>query len=110
MPTAKSDMETLIKLANQINLLLAHDKTAGLSPALVFWGIELDCTVIEAWLPVDKVMKAEKLIQQVLQSNKIWHIQIESLHGYLNYCAQIIPAGLAFLRSLSSLLHGMEWI
>ena len=79
---------------------VAHDKTAGPSPALVFWGIELDCTDLEARLPVDKVMKAEKLIQWVLQSNKIWHKQIESLHGYLNYCSQIISAGWAFLRFL----------
>ena len=111
MPTAKSDMEAFIRLANQINLSLAHDKTAGQSPVLVFLGIEVDCTALEARLPVDKVMKAEKLIQRVLQSNKIWHKQIESLHGYLNYCAKIIPAGRAFLRSLSRLLHVQtKWV
>ena len=72
---------------------------------LVFTGIELDCNLLEARLPADKIAKAASLINSILANPRIKTKKLEQLHGFLNYCAQIIPAGRAFLRSVSAVMY-----
>lgn len=105
------DLQSFQNLAADIGLPLAPEKMDGPAHVLTFLGIELDCLNLEARLPPDKIAKAQKLIKSLLEREKTHVKQIESLHGYLNYCAAIIPAGRAFLRSLSRLLRSRsKWI
>ena len=91
-------------LGQKIRLPYAEDKEEGPAPVLVFIGIELDCVLLEARLPREKIEKATSLINNILKNPRVKSKRLEQLHGYLNYCAQIIPAGRAFLRSLSAIM------
>ena len=109
--TALRDLTSFQHLAAKINLPLAHDKTAGPASTLEFLGIELDTRKLEARLPPEKITKAQTLIHKVLNASKIHKKKLESLHGYLNFCASIIPSGRTFIRSLSKLMHSNSpWV
>ena len=45
------------------------------------------------------------MIKGFLKKDTVRLSEIQKLHGYLNHCAQIIPAGRAFMKSLSNLMH-----
>ena len=109
--SASQDLSFFTQLASEIRLPLAEDKTTGPTKKLTFLGIELDVDTMESRLPQEKIAKAEKLIATIMSKKRVHIKQLESLHGYLNYCAQIIPAGRAFIRSISALLHSTSpWI
>ena len=109
--TALKHLHTFQNLAAKINLPLAHDKTAGPASTLEFLGIELDTRKLEARLPPDKITKAKTLIHKVLKAGKIHKKKLESLHGYLNFCASIIPSGRTFIRSLAKFMHSKSpWV
>ena len=109
--TALNHLHTFQNLAAKINLPLAHDKTAGPASTLEFLGIELDTRKLEARLPPDKITKAKTLIHKVLKAGKIHKKKLESLHGYLNFCASIIPSGRTFIRSLAKFVHSKSpWV
>ena len=109
---ADHKMKSTQTMGDQLGIPFAPEKSEGPAPVLTFLGIELDCTSLEARLPPDKIHKAIRLIQSFLTSPRQHLKRIESLHGFLNFCAEIIPAGRAFLRSLQPLLHhtGSHWI
>ena len=108
---ARDHLESFANIASLINLPLADDKTAGPATILEFLGIELDTMSREARLPETKIKKAVHIIQSLINSKRVHRKKIESAHGYLNYCASIIPAGRAFLRSLAKLLRSESaWV
>lgn len=99
-------------MGEETKIPYAPEKREGPATALIFLGIELDCRILQARLPHDKIVKAKKLIRAVLESKKARVKKLQSLHGYLNFCASFIPAGRAFLRSLAQLLHpsASNWV
>ena len=103
--SATSQMAQIDDLVdNRLKIPFNQDKREGPAPVLCFTGIELDCQELEARLPQEKITKALRLIDQIIQKPKVGVKKLQSLHGYLNYCASIIPAGRAFLRSLGALM------
>ena len=108
---AVENLNSFNALAQSIAIPIAEEKTEGPSQCLTFLGIELDCTNLEARLPQEKIAKAISSINKILSRPVARTKKLESLHGYLNYCAQIIPAGKAFIRSLSQLIHSPSpWV
>ena len=87
------------KLCQNIAVPLALEKTAGPATTLTFAGIELDTRIMEARLPMEKVVRYRELVQ-------VMHRELQSVIGSLNHCAYIIPAGRAFLRRLIELTIG----
>ena len=71
-------------------------------------GIEIDIVKRELRLPQDKIEKGIKAISKILARPTTSFKSIQKLHGYLNYCASIIPTGKAFLKPLSHLLRGSQ--
>ena len=105
------DLNQFLSMAESINLPLATDKIDGPKPTLEFLGIELDCTKLEARLPAEKVAKGKCLINSLLVHKRSTTKRLESLHGFLSFCASIIPAGRAFLRSLVPLMKSKHnWV
>ncbi len=104
----KNDLEQFQKMCSHLGVPLAVEKTVGPSTCLTFLGIEIDTVAQELRLPLQKVHKAQKLITKFMVSPSVRVQSIQSLHGYLNHCAQVIPAGRAFLRRLSGLIKGRE--
>ena len=69
-----------------------------------FIGIELDTDKLEARLPKDKHDRAIKAVHEALAHGKSSHKSLESLLGYLSFCARVIPLGRPFLRNLFDFL------
>ena len=112
MSVAPDKVRNSMLMGEKLGIPFAPDKCEGPTPVLTFLGIELDCVNLEARLPQVKISKAINLIQSFLQSPRQRYSRLESLHGFLNHCAEIIPAGKAFLRSLQRLLHpsSSHWV
>ena len=87
---------------------LSPDKTVGPAQVITFLGIELDSVHKVARLPPEKIKKAHAVIGSILGKKATQVKVLESLHGYLNFCAQVIPAGRAFLRRISHLMRGRQ--
>ena len=110
LASGKHDLEMLKSMAASINLPLAHNKVDGPKPVLKFLGIELDCTKMEARKKIVKG-KHKHMIQSLLVHKRSTRKRIESVHGFLSFCASIIPAGRAFLRSLPGLIKSKnKWV
>ena len=92
-------------LGMEVGIPWVPEKQEGPSQVLVFLETELDCIKLEARLPMENIDKAVQLIKSMPRNRRATVKRIESPRGYLNYCAEIIPAGRAFLRSLSKLVH-----
>ena len=112
MSVAPDKVRNSMLMGENLGIPFAPDKCEGPTPVLTFLGIDLDCVNLEARLPQVKISKAINLIQSFLQSPRQRYSRLESLHGFLNHCAEIIPAGKAFLRSLQRLLHpsSSHWV
>ena len=55
--------------------------------------------------------KAKKPIHKVFNAGKIHKKKLESLHGYLNFCASIIFSGHTLIHSLAKLMHAKSpWV
>ena len=65
-----------------------------------FTGIEIDTNKMEAQLPQDKHNRALKALSETLEATKPSHKALESLLGFLSYCAKVVLLGRPFLRNL----------
>ena len=70
-----------------------------------FLGIELDSDKMEARLPKDKHVRAIKTVLSALAAGKSTYKDLESLVGFLSFCARVVPLGRPFLRNLFNLLQ-----
>ena len=73
-----------------------------------FTGIELDTDKLEARLPKDKYDRALKAVTDALTTGTTSHKALESLLGYLSFCARVIPLGRPFLRHLFDFLQTLS--
>ena len=67
-------------------------------------GIELDTDKLEARLPKDKHDRAIQAVSEALARGTTTHKSLESLLGYLSFCARVVPLGRPFLRNLFDFL------
>ena len=65
-----------------------------------FNGIEFDTLAMEARLPQQKLTKARDLVTEIAGRRSIALYELQSLTGYLAFCAKVIPIGHSFLRRL----------
>ena len=99
-------LDNFTNLCSIIGIPLAPEKTEGPSQILSFAGIELDTTIMQARLPVEKIKKYLQQVQEVTNKKKVTLRELQSIIGALNHCCYIIPAGRAFLRRLIDLTIG----
>ena len=75
-----------------------------------FTGIELDTDKLEARLPKDKHDRALKAVTDALMTGTTSHKALESLLGYLSFCARVIPLRRPFLRHLFDFLQTLSML
>jgi hypothetical protein len=83
-----------------LGLHFQESKIEGPSTCLEFLGIELDSVAMEARLPVDKLSYLADLLYKWYSKTHCTLRELQELTGYLQFCSQIIPFSMAFLRSL----------
>jgi reverse transcriptase-like protein len=65
-------------------------------------GYEIDTGAFTLRIPVDKLSKAHAITSQVLMSGSMSLHEVDSLAGFLGFCAPAVKLGRVFLRTLWS--------
>lgn len=70
-----------------------------------FLGIELDSTLMQARLPIDKLVRARNTMKDLLNRVKILYRELESAIGFLSFAIKVVIPERAFLRRLFNALR-----
>ena len=101
-------LNTFLKIAEDIGVPIAEEKTMGPFTCLPFLGIQLDTVAMMASLPKDKISKAISMIDQILTSKSVTLRQMQSMCGVLNFACSIIIPARAFSRRMYNLCIGVS--
>ena len=93
-------VEIFLEVCKSIKFPVAMEKTFWGTTVLVFLGLLLDTERQLVCIPVDKIEKALRLIQEFLNSRKATLLKFQKLTGSLNFLCKCIVPGRAFLRRL----------
>ena len=98
-----SSLHALEKLCASLGFPIAHEKTVAPTTRLVFLGIEIDTSVMQARLPRDKLAAIATLMNQWRQK-RACRKELQSLAGHLCYAAKVVRPGRRFLWEMFALL------
>ena len=99
----QTSLVNFLNFCAHIGVPIKHEKTVTATSTISFMGLELDSILMEARLPVDKLIKARTLLSSFVKSRKVTLKELQSLLGLLNFCCQVIVPGRSFLRRLIDL-------
>ena len=105
---ALSALNAFRSICSSIGVPLNADKTFLPSQIMIFLGITLDSTTMEARLPLDKVAKATDALQEFASRSCCTLRELLSLIGLLSFACSVIRPGRAFLRRLVDLSIGVR--
>ena len=97
---ANAAVEWVMGLGKELGLIFQDSKTVWPCARLEFLGLELDSTMIEARLPVDKLIFLQNLLQYWLAKWTCTLLQLQELLGFLQFTSQVIPCSRSFLHCL----------
>ena len=101
-------LQSFIKLCSDMNIPIKHSKTVNPCTVITFLGIELDSVKMESRLPLYKVEKIKKLLNEFMGLQKVTLKQLQSLLGVLNFACRVIIPGRPFSRRLIYLTRGVD--
>ena len=90
-------------VCDQINFPVSLEKTYWGSQFLVFLGFLIDTINRKVGIPIEKLVKALTLIEEMMSSRKTTVHKVQKLCGVLNFLCRVITPGRAFTRRLYSL-------
>ncbi len=98
--SAYAAIEWIMALGRQLGLEFQDSKTVWPCTALEFLGLELDTDAMEARMPADKLAYLGNLLTSWRQKQSCQLRELQSLIGFLQFAAQVIPHARAFIRRL----------
>lgn len=105
--TCSKLMETFKKVAKELGVPLAEDKSVGPTNNLVFLGLEIDTVAMMVRVPVQKRVELVSLLQKFIARRSITLKQLQSLLGKLNFVTKAIAPGRAFVRRMHNATIGI---
>ena len=95
-------MESLLRVCEEIKFPVALEKTFWGSTVLIFLGMLLDTEKQVICIPMDKLVKASNWMEYFLnkKNKKATFLEFQKLCGTLNFLCKCIVPGRAFLRRL----------
>ena len=99
-------VDTFIQICQQINLPVALEKTVWAEQFIIFLGLLIDNVNRVICIPLEKIQRAQEMLDKVLQSKKrkATVLTIQRLSGFLNFLCKCIVPGRAFTGRLYSLV------
>lgn len=80
-------------VCREFGIPLTHEKSVYPTSCLEFLGIQIDTIAMEFWLPLEKIVRIQKLLVFVMTKTKV-HLKIlQSLLGLLQFASRIMPIG-----------------
>ena len=92
----------LAELCREVGLSVKESKSEE-GMAVSLGGVEIDTADIVIQLPLTKIHNAQALVSTVSKQATVSLLELQSLTGYLNCAAIVIPLGRTFLRCLYNL-------
>ena len=89
-----------LDLCSQIRFPVSLEKTEWASTKIVFLGILLDGESRSLAIPLDKLVRARHMVDNMLTKNKATVHELQVLCGYLNFLNKAIYPGRAFTRRM----------
>ena len=99
-------VKVFLEVCEAINFPVAIHKTFWATSQLIFLGMWLDTEKQLICIPIEKVQKAQGLIEQVMNKEKITLLLLQRLCGVLNFLCRAIVPGRAFTRRLYAMGKG----
>lgn len=93
------EREAYIRLTDVIGIPRNNLKDFKAVIVIVF-GIEVDTTKFIARVPKDRLEQAQKATSKTLASDSVALLDIQSLVGFLSFCAKAVRLGWVFMRRL----------
>ena len=88
-----------------LGVKIKHSKSVT-GTTVQFHGIEIDTLAMQARLPPSKLSKVQALVRHFSPRHSIHLVELQSLLGYLSFCAKVVPIGRSFLRRLFDATRG----
>ena len=101
-------LRLFLRLCQQCNIPIKHEKTVAPATCVVCHGIEVDTVSMQARLPQDKLAKAKELLQCFRTKRRVKLKELQSLLGFLNFACRVVAPGRPFLRRLINLTIGVK--
>ncbi|MCP3932523.1 MAG: hypothetical protein GY705_25915, partial [Bacteroidetes bacterium] len=103
----RAGLQAFLLLAESLGLEVKEKKTVWPSSKVEMHGILFDSHKMTLSLPPDKVEKAKVLLNNMFKKKKVLLVEIQQLHGFLNFACRAVAPGRTFLRRISDLMKGV---
>ncbi|VDI30344.1 Hypothetical predicted protein [Mytilus galloprovincialis] len=100
---AQQTMNTFLDIFKSLGVPLSFKKTEGPCHKLEYLGIFLDTINMEAYLPLEKVLRIQEIIEYFSKRNSCTKRELLSLLGHLNFACRVIVPGRSFVSHLIKL-------
>ena len=87
-------------ICDQIKFPVSLEKTFWAENLMVFLGLLIDVNKQLVLIPVEKIKKANSLINAILAKKKCTVQQLQKICGFLNFLEKCVVPGRAFTRRL----------
>ena len=101
-------LDKTLAICQGLGIPIALEKLEGPSTQLTSLGVQLDTTVWEAQLPHDKLIRIHSMVKQWKGCSSCKAKELESLLGYLQDAARVVPSGNTELTSTSIGRHPLR--
>ncbi|KAJ8307155.1 hypothetical protein KUTeg_015239 [Tegillarca granosa] len=101
-------MKCFTDICFEIGVPLAHDKTIGPTPVLVFLGLEINTIEMNVKIPFEKLNTLKQLLLCLLNKKKTTLKELQSVVSLLNFCTRAIPPARAFNRRFYDAMVGLS--
>ena len=98
-------LDSLISTCGELGVPLARHKQEGPCTQLTFLGIEMDTVHGCLRLPVEKLDRLKRLLEEWNDRKACTRRELESLVGSLNHACKVVRPGRSFLRRMLDLLR-----
>jgi hypothetical protein len=100
----RAAMDLFRSICASLGVQIKEEKTLGPAQSLVFLGLEIDSVRGELRLPQDKLARALLLLDDLAGKRTCSIRELQSVLGFLNFCARAVKYSRSFLRRMISTL------
>ena len=108
VPTCWKTLYVLMGLLRRFGFYINYKKLISPTKCIRYLGINLSSVDMKLYLPDDKLLNLQNLIEEFLLLKRCTKKQLQSLVGVLSHCSTIIRGGRTFSRRAINLINTVE--
>ncbi len=103
-----SSLRAFLLLAESLGVEIKDKKTVWPAQVVEMHGITFNSVDMTLSLPEDKILKAKKLLDSMFKKSKVKLVDIQQLHGFLNFACRAVAPARTYLRRIADLMKGVS--